>query len=82
MPLVTTACNQCEQNSHTRCPAENLARWGFISNAGDHCYCASKGHPTPESTKEIPRIKSMLGKQDEERDIATNTVVQEEVEVD
>ncbi len=78
--IVTTMCNQCEQNDHTRCPAESLVRQGFIENAGDHCFCAYDGHKTPQTTKESPVIKSMLGKQKEERDVATNRVVQEEVD--
>lgn len=82
MQLVTTSCNQCEQNNHTRCPAENLVRQGFINNAGDHCYCAYQDHPTPQSTVQQPKIKSMLGKQNTERDIATNRVVENEVEDD
>ena len=82
MQLVTTMCNQCEQNDHNRCPAEALVRQGFISNAGDHCQCAYDGHKTPQTKKEAPRIKSMLGKQKQERDVAVDKVVKEEAEVD
>jgi len=83
MQLVTSSCNQCEQNAHTRCPAESLARQGFIENPGDHCFCASQNHPTPQTEKEVPRIKSMLGKQKEERDIPeSNREITEEKEAD
>ena len=82
MQLVTTVCNQCEQNDHNRCPAEALVRAGFIENAGDHCQCAYDGHKTPQTEKEAPRIKSMLGKQKEERDAAVNRNIVEENEVE
>lgn len=80
--IVTTSCNQCEQRAHDRCPAESLVRQGFFDNAGDHCQCAYDGHKTPQTEKKVPRIKSMLGAQKQERDVPTNTIVSEEVEVD
>jgi len=82
MPLVTTTCNQCEQNRHTQCPAENLVRRDLIRNAGDHCYCASQGHTTPETNREQPKIKTMLGKQDKERDVPVDHQVVVEQEAD
>lgn len=82
MQLVTSTCNQCDQNSCSRCPAESLARSEFVNNAGDHCLCAAQGHKTTETTKEIPRIKSMLGSQKEERDAPVGREIIEEKEAD
>lgn len=80
--IVTTTCNQCDQHDHSRCPAESLARSGFIENAGDHCQCAYDGHKTPQTKKEAPRIKSMLGAQKEERDVTVDKVVKIESDDD
>ena len=82
MQLVTTTCNQCDQNDHNRCPAEALARKGFVNNAGDHCFCAYEGHKTPQTNKTAPVIKSMLGPQKTERDVAVDKVTQNEVDND
>jgi len=84
MQLVTTSCNQCDQNNHTACPAERLHQSGFIQNAGDHCLCAYEGHLSEQTTKETPKIKSMLGRQKEERDVpvAKKISVEEEVEIE
>lgn len=83
MPLVTTTCNQCEQGRHTHCPAEIR----FIDNPGDHCACAASNHENiPQNDKESPKIKSMLGRQKEERDIPVERKVESdgpvEAEVD
>lgn len=81
MPLVTTTCNQCEQGRHTNCPAEIR----FINNSGDHCACAATKHENiPQNDKESPKIKSMLGRQKEERDVpvAKKISVEEEVELE
>lgn len=84
MPLVTTSCNQCQQNNHNGCPADNLASRGFVRDAGDHCACANEGHESEQTTKEIPKIKSMLGRQKEERDVPVDKKisVEEEVEIE
>lgn len=82
MLLVNTTCNQCEQNNHTGCPASNLESRGFVRNAGDHCKCAAQGHKTPQTDKEIPKIKSMLGRQKEERDIPVERKIEVEEEVE
>ena len=84
MQLVTTSCNQCEQNNHTSCPAEKLQQAGCVSNAGDHCGCAYEGHLSEQTTKEIQKIKSMLGRQKQERDISVDKKisVEEEVEIE
>jgi len=84
MSVVTTSCNQCEQNNHTGCPAEKLFIGGFVRNAGDHCFCAYEGHQSEQTKKEIPKIKSMLGRQKEERDVpvAKKISVEEEVELE
>lgn len=81
MPLVTTTCNQCQQGKHDNCPAEI----SFISNPGDHCACAADGHKKiPQSDKESPKIKSMLGRQKQERDVPVdkNISVEKEVEIE
>ena len=80
--IVSTTCNQCERNDHDRCPAEVLAKENFIKNPGDHCLCAFEGHKTPQTTRITPIVKSMFSKQSEERDVATNTNVQEKFEED
>ena len=84
--LVTTACNQCDQNNHSGCAAENLQRRGFIDDAGDHCKCAYDEHTkTPQTTREAPKIKSMLGRQDKERDIPSDTrevAIEDEMEIE
>lgn len=83
MSLVTTICNQCETGEHHRCPAQKMFDGGFTDNPGDHCACAAEKHTKiPQSNKESPKLKSMLGAQNKERDVATNTVVTEEVEDD
>lgn len=84
MQLVSTSCNQCDQNNHHGCPAENLASRGFLRDAGDHCLCAYNGHESEQTTKEIPKIKSMLGRQKEERDISVDKKisVEEEMEIE
>jgi len=84
MQLVTSSCNQCEQNNHISCPAEKLASGGFVNNAGDHCLCAYEGHQSEQTKKEIPKIKSMLGRQKQERDVPKdqNISVEEEVEIE
>lgn len=81
MPLVTTTCNQCEQGRHQNCPAEIR----FIDNPGDHCACAAKEHKQiPQNDTERPKIKSMLGRQKEKRDIPVDREisVEEEVEIE
>lgn len=84
MPLVDTTCNQCEQNNHFGCPASKLESSGFVNNAGDHCKCAADGHQSPQTNKEIPKIKSMLGRQKQERDVPVSRKVEfdEEVEIE
>ncbi len=82
MPLVTSSCNQCEQNNHNGCPAEKLASSGFVEVAGDHCSCAYNGHKSEQTTKEIPKIKSMLGRQKEERDVPVDKKISVEEEVE
>lgn len=85
MQLVTTSCNQCDQNNHAGCPAEKLASREFLRDAGDHCLCAYNGHESEQTTKVIPKIKSMLGRQKEERDISVDkkiSVEEEEVELE
>jgi len=82
MPIVTTNCNQCEQNRHTRCAAEKMFAGGFTDNPGDHCHCAFEGHKTPETKRELPKLKSMLGKQNKERDIPVDRELVEEQEAD
>lgn len=82
MPLVTTSCNQCEQNNHHGCPAENLASRGFVRDARDHCLCAYNGHESEQTTKKIPKIKSMLGRQKQERDVPVGRKVESDEEVE
>jgi len=84
MPIVTTTCNQCEQGEHLRCPAAKMFAGGFTDNPGDHCACAAEKHTKiPQSNKESPKLKSMLGKQNEVRDIPKDTrEVVEEQEAD
>lgn len=82
MQLVTTSCNQCDQNNHTGCPAEKLHQAGFVRNAGDHCSCASEGHLSEQTTKESPKITSMLGRQKEERDIPIDKKIAEDEPVE
>ncbi len=84
MSLVTTTCNQCEQNNHLGCPASKLESSGFLNNAGDHCKCAADGHQSPQSDREIPKLKSMLGRQKEPRDepVDREIVVEDEMEIE
>jgi len=84
MSLVTTSCNQCEQNNHSGCPAEKLFSGGFVRKAGDHCSCAYEGHQSEQTKKEMPKIKSMLGRQKVERDVPVDKKisVEEEVEIE
>ena len=72
-------CNSCEAGNCGSCIADRLERDGYLRNAKDHCGCAEFGHKNT-ITSNRPKVKSMLGMQKNERDIATNTNESEVVE--
>lgn len=80
--LVNSRCNQCQQGQCGRCPAEILVGKGFIRNAGDHCACANEGHHKPQSKKEPPKIKSMLGRRTVEDEPAITRKVESNTDDD
>lgn len=78
-----TPCNSCDNGSCGSCVAEKLESSGYIRSAKFHCGCAENGHNnTAELTR--PKVKSMLGKQKEERDVPVDKKisVEEEVEIE
>lgn len=81
-------CNPCVNGNCGSCVAERLQTQGHIRDAKFHCGCAEHGHKnsleSKQTTKEIPKIKSMLGRQKEERDVPVDKKisVEEEVEIE
>jgi len=80
-----TPCNACVNGNCGSCVAERLEKEGHIRSAKFHCGCAEKGHKNTVESK-LPKVKSMLGQQKEERDIPVDTKIsvdeEPEIEVD
>jgi len=76
-----TPCNPCENGSCGSCVAEKLASRDTIRSAATHCGCAAKGHENTLESK-LPKIKSMLGRQKEERDVPVERQVESEEPVE
>lgn len=83
IPLVTYPCNPCVNGGCGSCVGDRLERAGHIGDAKIHCGCAAKNHKNDIELK-LPKVKSMLGRQKEERDIPVNREisVEEEVEIE
>ena len=77
-----TPCNPCENGKCGSCVADRLVTQGHIRDAKVHCGCAEKGHKNNSQT--AATVKSMLGRQKEERDVPVDKKisVEEEVEIE